>query len=89
MTTSRRSWASIAIHYEPSGDTYNVIFKEPSLDFGIRRYVVYNPRDAQRVTLHEQDRLLLDEAGLDADNAGLTVVQALHQPHWKVFLFLS
>ena len=76
-------------HYEPSGDAYNLIFKEPSLGFGTRRFVVYNPRDTQRVTLHEQDRLLLDEAGLDADNAGRTLVQPLPQPHWKVFLFLS
>jgi hypothetical protein len=66
-----------------------LIFKEPSLDPGARRYVVYNPRDRQRVTLHEQDRLLLDEAGLDADNAGHTVVRPLPQRHWKIFLFLS
>ena len=76
-------------HYERSGEAYNVIFKEPSLGFGTRRFVVYNPRDRHRVTVHEQDRLLLDEAALDADNAGYTVVQSLPQPHWKVFLFLS
>jgi hypothetical protein len=66
-----------------------MIFREPSLDFGMRRFVVYNPLDRQRVTAHEQDRLLLDDAGLDADNAGHTVVRALPQTHWKVFLFLS
>jgi hypothetical protein len=76
-------------YYEPSGDSYNVIFKEPSLGFGTKRFVVYNPRDKQRVTVHEQDRLLLDEAGLDADNAGYTIIQLLPQPHWKAFLFLS
>lgn len=76
-------------YYEPSGDAYNVIFKEPSLGFGTKRFVVYNPRDKQRVTVHEQDRLLLDEAGLDADNAGYTIVEPLSQPHWKAFLFLS
>jgi hypothetical protein len=77
-------------HYERHGGTYNVIFAEPSLaGFGTRRFVVYNPRDTQRVTVHEQDRLLLDDAGLDADNAGYTGVQPLPQPHWKVFLFLS
>ena len=74
-------------HYEPSGDAYNVIFREPSLDFGMRRFVVYNPRDRQRVTLHEQDRLRLDDAGLDADNAGHTFIEPLPQPHWKIFLF--
>ena len=76
-------------HYERSGEAYNVIFKEPSLGFGTRRFVVYNPRDRHRVTVHEQDRLLLDEAALDADNAGYTIVRSLPQPHWKVFLFLS
>jgi hypothetical protein len=76
-------------HYERSGDAYNVIFREPSLDFGVRRFVVYNPLDRQRVTVHETDRLLLDDAGLDADNAGHTVVRALPQSHWKLFLFLS
>jgi hypothetical protein len=76
-------------HYERSGESYNVIFKEPSLGFGTRRFVVYNPRDTQRVTVHEQDRLLLDDAALAADNARYTVIQALPQPHWKAFLFLS
>jgi hypothetical protein len=76
-------------HYERSGDSYNVIVREPSLGFGMRRFVVYNPRDMQRVTVHEQDRLVSDEAALDADNAGYTVVQPLPQPHWKLFLFLS
>src|SRR5688572_20631654 len=76
-------------HYERSGDAYNVIFREPSVDFGVRRFVVYNPLDRQRVTVHETDRLLLDDAALDADNAGHTVVRALPQSHWKLFLFLS
>jgi hypothetical protein len=61
-------------HFERSGDSYNVIFEEPSLGFGTRRFVVYNPRDEQRVTVHEQDRLLLEGPELDADNAGHTVV---------------
>lgn len=76
-------------HYEPSGDAYNVIFEEPSPIFGLRRFGVYNPRDKQRLTVHETDRLLLDEAGLDADNAGYTIVQPLPQPHWKLFTFRS
>jgi uncharacterized membrane protein YdcZ (DUF606 family) len=76
-------------HYERSGEAYNVIFKEPSVGFGIRRFVVYNPLDKQRVTVHEQDRLLLDDAGLDADNAGYTLIEPLPQAHWKVFSFLS
>jgi hypothetical protein len=75
-------------YYEPSGDAYNVIFEEPSLGVG-RRFVVYNPHDKQRLTVHETDRLLLDEAGLDADNAGYTIVEPLPQPHWKLFTFRS
>jgi len=31
-----------------SGETSNVIFREPSLGFGTRRFGVYNPRDTQR-----------------------------------------
>jgi hypothetical protein len=76
-------------YYEPTADAYNVIFNLPSLGFGTRRFVAYNPRDKQRVTVHESDRLLLDEAGLDADNAGYTIVEPLPQAHWKAFLFLS
>ena len=76
-------------HYEPSGDAYNLIFEEPSPAFGLRRFVVYNPRDKQRLTVHETDRLMLDDAGLDADNAGYTIVQPLPQPHWKLFTFRS
>lgn len=76
-------------HYEMSGAAYNVIFEEPALGFGMRRFVVYNPRDKQRVTVHEQDRLQLNEAELDADNVGHTLIEPLPQPHWKVFIFLS
>jgi hypothetical protein len=76
-------------HYEPSGDAYNLIFEEPSPIFGLRRFAVHNPRDKQRLTVHETDRLRLDDAGLDADNAGYTIVQPLPQPHWKLFAFRS
>jgi hypothetical protein len=76
-------------HYEQSGEAYNVIFEEPSLSFGTRRFVVYNPRGEQRLTVHEQDRLLLEGPELDADNAGYTLVEPLPQPNWKAFLFLS
>jgi hypothetical protein len=76
-------------YYEPSGDAYNLIFEEPSPVFGLRRFVVYNPRDKQRLTVHETDRLRLDDAGLEADNAGYTIVEPLPQPHWKLFTFRS
>ena len=76
-------------YYEPSGDAYNLIFEEPSPAFGLRRFVVYNPRDKQRLTVHETDRLRLDDAGLDADNAGYTIVEPLPQAHWKLFTFRS
>lgn len=76
-------------HYEPSGESYNLLFEEPALAFGLRHFLVYNPRDAQRVTVHETDRLRLDDAGLDADNAGYTLVQPLRERHWKRFTFRS
>lgn len=75
--------------YERSGDIYNLIFEQPSPTFGLRQFVVYNPRDKQRLTVHETDRLRLDDAGLDADNAGYTIVEPLPQPHWKLFTFRS
>ena len=76
-------------YYERSDDAYNLIFEQPSPPFGLRRFVVYNPRDKQRLTVHETDRLRLDDAGLDADNAGYTIVETLPQPHWKLFTFRS
>jgi hypothetical protein len=76
-------------YYEPSGDAYNLIFEQPSPAFGLRRFVVYNPLDKQRLTVHETERLRLDDAGLDADNAGYTIVEKLPQPHWKLFTFRS
>ena len=76
-------------YYERSGDAYNLIFEQPSPTFGLRRFVVYNPRDKQRLTVHETERLRLDDAGLDADNAGYTIVQPLPQQHWKLFTFRS
>lgn len=76
-------------HYEPSGDSYNVIVEDLSLGSGGRRFLVYNPRDKQRLTVHESDRLLLSDAQLDTDNAGYTIVKPLPQPHWKLFIFLS
>jgi hypothetical protein len=76
-------------YYEPSGDAYNLIFEEPSPVFGLRRFVVYNPREKQRLTVHETDRLRLDDVGLEADNAGYTIVEPLPQPHWKLFTFRS
>lgn len=76
-------------YYERTGDAYNLIFEQPSPAFGLRQFVVYNPRDKQRLSVHETDRLRLDDAGLDADNAGYTIVEPLPQPHWKLFTFRS
>lgn len=76
-------------HYERAGDAFNLIFEEPAPSFGLRRFVVYNPHDKQRLTVHETDRLQLDDAGLDVDNAGYTIVEPLSQPHWKLFTFRS
>jgi hypothetical protein len=72
--------------YEPSGAAYNLVFEEPSLAFGTQRFVVYNPRDEQRFFSHDQDRVRLDGAELEA-NRGHRAIVALSQPHWKAFLF--
>jgi hypothetical protein len=72
--------------YEPSGTVYNVIFEEPSLEFGTRRFVVYNPHDEQRMTSHAQDRLQFQGPALEA-RRGYHALHALPQPHWKVFVF--
>ena len=81
--------SAVGVQRYQSGDAYNLIFEEPSPAFGLRRFVVYNPRDRQRLTVHETDRLVLNDAGLEADNAGYTIVQPLSQPHWKLFTFRS
>jgi hypothetical protein len=73
-------------HYEPSGDAYNVIFEHPSLTFGTREVVVYNPRDEHVMTSHAMD--LLDSTGQALeDRRGHYAVHPAGVPGWKYFLF--
>lgn len=74
--------------YEPSGDTYNVMFEQPSLRLGTREMVMYNPRDQQAIASHAMDVLQLtaEQLALDRQRGHYAVHDAPH-PHWKYFWF--
>ena len=72
--------------YEPSGDSYNVVFEQPSNIFGTREFVVYNPRDQQIVFGHAIDRLQFTGPALQRRAGFYAVLDAGH-PHWKLFRF--
>lgn len=74
--------------YEPRGDSYNLSFEQPRflLDrFGTREWVVYNPRDEQRMYSHTAAHLASPEVAersqgwYDSGETG--------HPHWIYFLF--
>ena len=73
-------------HYEPSGDSFNLIFEQTSLVFGTREFVVYNPRDEQGMTSHNMDRLRVSPDQLRRGRGYYAALNAA-QPHWKIFLF--
>ena len=74
--------------YEPSGDTYNVIFEQIALNFGTREFVIYNPRDRQTMTSHKADRLQLTPPQLALEHTrGHNAVHDAGHPHWKYFWF--
>jgi hypothetical protein len=73
-------------YYEPNGEAYNLFFEQPSFLFGARVIVMYNPRDEQTMTSHNQDLLLLTPAELDRQRGFFRVAPAT-QPHWKYFIF--
>jgi hypothetical protein len=73
-------------HYEPSGDVYNVIFEHPSLTFGTREVVVYNPRDEHTMTSHAMDLLEYTGEALEV-RRGHYAVHPAGVPGWKYFLF--
>ncbi len=71
-------------HYEPHGEGYNLAFEQPRLlldDFGVREFVVFNPRDEQAMTSHAMWRL--SQPGL----RGWFAAGDAGAPHWKYFLF--
>ncbi|HEY8459811.1 MAG TPA: hypothetical protein VIM99_05485 [Blastocatellia bacterium] len=75
-------------HYEPSGDSYNLIFEQFALHFGTREFVVYNPHDRQAVTSHNMDLLRLTPKELELEQSrGHYAVHDAPFPHWKYFWF--
>lgn len=75
-------------HYEPSGDSYNLIFEQIALNFGTREFVVYNPLDQQVMTSHRMDLLRLTPGGLELERSrGHYAVHDAPHPHWKYFWF--
>lgn len=74
--------------YEPSGDSYNVLFELPTFRLGTQEIVMYNPRDAQAIASHALDVLQLTPAQLALDRTrGHYAVRDAGRPHWKYFLF--
>jgi hypothetical protein len=73
-------------HYESSGDAFNLIFEHPSLAFGTREVVVYNPRDEHAMTSHAMDLLEYSGEALEV-RRGHYAVHPAGVPGWKYFLF--
>jgi hypothetical protein len=75
-------------HYEPHGDTYNLVFEQFNYRFGTREFVVYNPRDQHVMTAHARDILEMTPEQLVVERTrGHYAQHDLAQPHWKHFLF--
>jgi hypothetical protein len=72
--------------YEPSGDAYNLLFEQPSFQFGTREIVVYNPREEQTAMSHNSDLLRLSPRAL-AGRGGYYAAHDTPHAHWKSFLF--
>ena len=74
--------------YEPSGDSYNVMFEQPSFRFGTREIVMYNPKDQQDIASHDNDviRLTAEQLALER-RRGYYAVHDAAQPHWKYLWF--
>lgn len=75
-------------HYEPHGESFNLIFEQVSNIFGTREFVVYNPRDEQVFTAHARVLLERSPGQLGAERArGHYAVYPASRPHWKLFRF--
>jgi hypothetical protein len=72
--------------YEPSGEAYNLGFEAPTLTFGAREIVMFNPLDQQEMTSHDSDLLRRTPAEL-ARGRGWFASHDTPRAHWKHFLF--
>lgn len=76
-------------HYAPQGEAYNLAFEQPRFlfdDFGVREFVMYNPRDEQVMPSHASWILIWSPEEL-ARQQGWFAVHDAAQPHWKLFWF--
>lgn len=76
-------------HYAPRGEAYNLAFEQPRFlfdDFGVREFVMYNPRDEQIMPSHASWILIWSPEDL-ARQQGWFAVHDAAQPHWKQFWF--
>jgi hypothetical protein len=76
-------------HYAPYGASYNLFFEQPKLLFdniGTREWVVYNPKDEQRMFSHTAWFLLLTPEELERSQ-GWYAVHDAKVAHWKYFWF--
>ncbi len=74
--------------YEPSGQSYNLVFEQPSFRIGTREIVMYNPTDKQGIASHALDVFQLTPEQLEVDRGrGYNEVHDARQPHWKYFWF--
>lgn len=76
-------------HYAARGESYDLFFEQPRFlldDIGTREFVVYNPRDEQRMISHTAAILLADPDQLAA-RQGWYAVRDGPGPHWKSFSF--
>ncbi|MBD2701178.1 hypothetical protein IC229_11065 [Spirosoma sp. BT702] len=73
-------------YYEPYGQAYNLYFEQFSSELTVKEIVMYNPLDAQEMTSHNQDLLILSSADLTMQR-GYFRTYKLQQPHWKSFWF--
>lgn len=72
--------------YEPSGAAFNLGFEQFTFDLAAREIVLYNPRDEQSISSHNQDLLRLAPADI-ARQRGFFAAHEAPQPHWKYFRF--
>lgn len=74
--------------YEPSGESYNLMFEQASFRIGTREIVMYNPSDKQAIASHALDVFQLTPEQLELDRSrGYNEAHDAQQPHWRYFWF--
>ena len=74
--------------YESRGDSYNLFFEQFTYHFGVREFVMYNPKDEHVMTSHAIDLLELTPAQLALEHTrGHNFRFDTPHPHWKYFWF--